>query len=64
MLTKAEMHFLLIRQPTSEFFDIVDEFEAQLDAAKETTDLPDNPDYDKINKFVMSVNERIVKGEI
>jgi predicted nucleotidyltransferase len=52
------------RQPTSEFFDIVDEFEAKLDAAKETTDLPDNPDYDEINKFVMSVNERIVKGEI
>lgn len=52
------------RQPTSEFFDIVDELEAKLDAAKETTNLPDNPDYDKINKFVMSVNERIVKGEI
>jgi predicted nucleotidyltransferase len=52
------------RQPTSEFFDIVDELEAKLDAAKESTDLPDNPDYDKINKFVMSVNERIVKGEV
>lgn len=52
------------RQPTSEFFDIVDELEAKLDAAKETTNLPDNPDYNKINKFVMSVNERIVKGEI
>lgn len=52
------------RQPTPEFFDIVDEFEAKLNAAKDTTDLPDNPDYNKINKFVMSVNERIVKGEI
>ena len=52
------------RQPTAEFFDIVDELEAKLDKAKETTNLPDNPDYDKINKFVMSVNERIVKGEI
>lgn len=52
------------RQPTLEFFDMIDEFEAKLDAAKESTDLPDNPDYDKINKFVMSVNERIVKGEI
>jgi hypothetical protein len=52
------------RQPTAEFFDIVDELEVKLDKAKETTNLPDNPDYDKVNKFVMSVNERIVKGEI
>ena len=56
------------RQPIPEFFDIVDEFDGDSDAAtkiaKETTDLPDNPDYHKINKFVMSVNERIVKGEI
>lgn len=52
------------RQPIPEFFDIVDEFEAKLSAAKDTTNLPDNPDYHKINKFVMSVNERIVKGEI
>ena len=52
------------RQPIDEFFDIVDELEAKLNVAKETTKLPDNPDYDKINKFVMSVNERIVKGEI
>lgn len=52
------------RQPIPEFFDIVDEFEAKLNIAKETTDLPDNPNYDEINKFIMSVNERIVKGEI
>lgn len=52
------------RQPTPEFFDIVDELEAKLDQAKHTTGLPDNPDYNKINEFVASVNERIVKGEI
>jgi predicted nucleotidyltransferase len=52
------------RQPTPEFFDIVDELEARLDQAKHTTELPDNPDYNTINKFVASVNERIVKGEI
>ena len=52
------------RQPTSEFFDIVDDLEHKLDIAKQTTDLPDNPDYNKINKFVASVNERIVRGEI
>lgn len=52
------------RQPIPEFFDIVKDFEEKLNIAKETTDLPDNPDYHKINKFIMSVNERIVKGEI
>lgn len=52
------------RQPTSEFFDIVDDLEAKLDKAKTITDLPDNPDYKKINEFVASVNERIVRGEV
>lgn len=52
------------RQPTSEFFDIVDDLESKLDRAKETTELPDSPDYKKINEFVASVNERIVRGEI
>lgn len=31
---------------------------------KENTSLPDNPDYNRINDFVISVNERIVKGEL
>lgn len=52
------------RQPTAEFFDIVDDLESKLNKAKETTDLPDSPDYKKINEFVASVNERIVRGEI
>ena len=52
------------RQPTAEFFDIVDDLESKLDVAKRTTSLPDNPDYKKINEFVASVNERVVRGEI
>ena len=52
------------RQPIPEFFEIVDELEAKLDAAKKNTSLPENPDYKKINEFVASVNERIVRGEI
>lgn len=52
------------RQPTKEFFDIVNDFESKLDAAKRTTSLPDYPDYKKINAFVASVNERIVTGNI
>lgn len=52
------------RQPIPEFFDIVKDFEDKLEKAKKATSLPDNPDYKKINEFVMSVNERVVKGEI
>ena len=50
--------------PTAEFFDIVDELEAKLEVLKNTSDLPDQPDYKAINEFVASVNERVVKGEI
>ena len=52
------------RQPVPEFFEIVADFEDKLEKAKVTTQLPDNPDYKKINEFVMSVNERIVTGNI
>jgi hypothetical protein len=52
------------RQPTPEFFKIVDDLERQLDEAKQTTKLPDSPNYKKINEFVASVNERVVRGEI
>lgn len=52
------------QQPTAEFMEMVDYFENEMQRAKETTELPNAPDYKKINEFVMSVNERIVKGEI
>ena len=51
-------------QPIPEFYEMVNNYEKRLDYAKLNTSLPDNPDYKKINEFVMSVNERIVKGEI
>ena len=47
-----------------EFYDIVDEYEKRLEYAKKNTSLPEKPDYDKINEFVISVNERVVKGEV
>ena len=50
-------------QPISEFYEMVDEYEKRLDYAKLNTSLPDNPDYKKINEFIMSVNERVVKNE-
>lgn len=52
------------RQPVAEFYDMVEDFEAKMQKAKETTQLPENPDYKKIQQFVMSVNERIVRGEV
>lgn len=52
------------RQPTKEFYEIVDDFEKRLLYAKENTSLPDVPDYKKINDFVASVNERVVIGKI
>lgn len=50
-------------QPIPEFYEMVDDYEKQLDYAKLNTNLPDNPDYNKINEFVMDVNERVVKNE-
>lgn len=52
------------RQPIAEFYEMVDEYEKKLEYAKENSSLPSVPDYKRINEFVMSVNERVVKGEI
>lgn len=52
------------RQPVAEFYDMVEDFEIKLAKAKATTQLPENPDYKKIQQFVMSVNERIVRGDV
>lgn len=52
------------RQPIPEFFELVDELEKRLDYAAKNTSLPPKPNYKEINEFRMSVNERIVKGEI
>lgn len=51
-------------QPIPEFFEMVNDFEKRLDYAKNNTNLPDEPDYETIEEFVASVNERVVKGEI
>lgn len=52
------------RQPIPEFYEMVDDYEKKLEYAKNNTSLPDNPDYKRINEFVASVNERVVKNEI
>lgn len=52
------------RQPTTEFYDLLNEYEKRFDYAKNNTSLSDVPDHKRINEFKMSVNERIVKGEV
>lgn len=49
------------RQPSSAFYDLLNEYEKRFEYAKNNTSLPDIPDYKRINEFKMYVNERIVK---
>jgi predicted nucleotidyltransferase len=51
-------------QPVPEFYELVSEYEKKLQYAVDNTSLPEKPDHNKINEFLMSVNERIVKGTI
>lgn len=52
------------RQPIPEFYEMVDDYEKKLEYAKNNTNLPNNPNYKRINEFVASVNEKVVKNEI
>ena len=49
-------------QPIADFYEMVNEYEKRLDYAVKNTSLPDKPNTKKINEFLMSVNERVVKG--
>ena len=46
-----------------EFFDMVTDYEDRLKYAVENTSLPEQPDYKRIEEFVISVNEKVVRGE-
>lgn len=46
----------------SEFFEMIEDFEKRLTYDAINTFLPDHPDYDKINDFVVDINRRIVLG--
>lgn len=52
------------RQPTDDFFGLVDDYKKRLDYAAENTDLPEKPDHKAIKEFTMYVNERVVLDEI
>ena len=42
----------------TEFYEILADYEKRLHEAAENTSLPDEPDYERVQEFVMSVNER------
>lgn len=48
------------RQPTKEFYEIVNGFEKRLDYLSNHTGLPDTVDSAKVKSFVASINERVV----
>lgn len=52
------------RQPIPEFYEMVNEYEKKMEYAARNTDIPDKPNMKRIQEFVMSVNERIVLGNI
>lgn len=47
-----------------EFYDLVADYENRLREAAEHTDLPPEPDWIKVQEFVMAVNEKVVREEI
>lgn len=51
------------RQPTSEFYDILNEYEKRFEYAKNNTSLPDKPNYKKIEEIQIVANKIIVSRE-
>lgn len=46
------------------FYDLLSEYEKRLHYAADNTELPDEPDFNKVQDFIMYVNERVVRDEI
>ena len=51
------------KQPTKEFYKIVDEYSKKFDEAKKTTTLPELPDYKRINYVKTFVNGSVVANK-
>ena len=47
-----------------EFAELILELDNKFNLAAENTKLPDKPNYNEIENFVMKINEKIVKKEI
>ena len=48
--------------PVPEFYELVTDYEKRMQYAAENTNLPDRPDFEAINEFLMTINERVVLG--
>ena len=48
---------------SEEFYELLEEYERRLDEAAATTKLPDNPDMEKVEKFVERINRIAVNEE-
>lgn len=51
-------------QPIPEFYEMINDYEKRLQYAADNSSLPEKPNFEAINEFLMSVNERIVKGTL
>ena len=51
-------------QPTSEFYEMVDELEKRFDYARQNTVLPVEPDMKRIDELHIDVNKKILKDDI
>ena len=49
---------------SSAFYEMLEEYERKLDEAAAKTVLPDNPDMDKVEKFVERINRFAITGEL
>ena len=48
---------------SEEFYDLLSEYEKRLDLATNKSTLPDNPDMDRVEKFVEYVNRKAIDGD-
>ena len=72
---RSKEHLLLLEIPNGayqksdgtfreEFYELLNEYENKLDYAAAHTTLPDNPDMEAVQAYLMSVNEKVVRDEI
>lgn len=47
-----------------EFYEMISDYERRMDYAAKHTCLPEEPDFEQVEEFVMRVNERVVRDEI
>lgn len=50
--------------PTKEFSNIINELDSKFKLLSETTQLPDKPDIERINKFLLEVNKHTIIHEL